>query len=134
MGLTDSSEMGFDASGIVKRVGAAVKLVQPGDRVATLCNGALRSLLRTNASLVVRLPDNMSLEEGASLPAAYVIAYHGLCEVGRLVQGETVLIHSATGGTTYSTRNPSDYTNRKHYCDLVTDIFTRYWPGCCSDS
>lgn len=90
--------MGLDASGIVKRVGTTVKFVKPGDRVATLCSGAIRSLLRADESLVVKVPDAMSLEDAASLPAAYTVAYQALCEVGRLMQGETVLIHSATGG------------------------------------
>ena len=97
-GLTESANMGLDASGIVKRIGAAVSSVGPGDRVATLCNGAFRNVLRTSDSLVVRLPDDMSSEEGASIPVAYTIAYHALCEAGRLTKGETVLIHCATGG------------------------------------
>ncbi|KAI3336843.1 putative polyketide synthase [Xylariaceae sp. AK1471] len=98
MGLVANTELGADASGIIKRVGSKVTTTKPGDRVATFCFGACRSLLRMHESLVAILPKEMSLEEGASLPTAYVTAYQSLYEVGRLAPGETVLIHSAAGG------------------------------------
>ena len=96
--LADGTKMGLDASGIIKRIGPKVTLVTTGDRVATLFNGTFRSIICTHESLVVKLPDIMSMEDGASLPAAYATAYQALCEAGRLASGETVLIHSAVGG------------------------------------
>ncbi|KAI0451648.1 putative polyketide synthase [Xylaria acuta] len=98
MGLSANTELGVDASGIIKRIGSNVTTVKPGDRVATFCSGACRSLLRMHESLVAKLPKGMSLEEGASLPTVYVTAYRSLYEVGRLTSGETILIHSAAGG------------------------------------
>jgi NADPH:quinone reductase-like Zn-dependent oxidoreductase len=98
MGLVANTELGVDASGIIKRVGSKVTTTKPGDRVATFCFGACRSLLRMHESLVAKLPKEMSLEDGASLPTAYVTAYQSLYEVGRLAPGETILIHSAAGG------------------------------------
>lgn len=98
IGLVPSTEIGVDASGIVKRVGSKVTATKPGNRVATFYPGACQSLLRMHESLVVNLPEDMSLEEGASFPAAYVTAYQSLYEVGRLTPGETILIHSAADG------------------------------------
>ncbi|KAI0415269.1 putative polyketide synthase [Xylaria grammica] len=98
MGLIADKELGFDASGIIKSVGSKVKTTKPGDRVATFYPGACRTLLRTHESLVAILPEETSLEEGASLPTAYVTAYHSLFEIGRLEPGEAILIHSAAGG------------------------------------
>ncbi|KAI8627782.1 putative polyketide synthase [Xylariaceae sp. FL1651] len=98
MGHVANTEFGVEASGIIKRIGAKVTAVNPEDRVATFCLGACRSLLRTHESLVAKLPEKMSLEDGASLPTAYVTAYQSLYEIGRLVPGETILIHSAAGG------------------------------------
>ncbi|TGJ82080.1 hypothetical protein E0Z10_g6692 [Xylaria hypoxylon] len=97
MGLVADTELGFDASGVIKRVGSKVTTTKPGDRVATFCPGACRTLLRMHESLVAKLPREMSLEEGASLPTAYATAYQSLFEVGRLAPGETILIHSAAG-------------------------------------
>lgn len=101
IGLVPSTEIGVDASGIVKRVGSKVTATKPGNRVATFYPGACQSLLRMHESLVVNLPEDMSLEEGASFPAAYVTAYQSLYEVGRLTPGETILIHSAADGECY---------------------------------
>ncbi|KAI1124687.1 putative polyketide synthase [Nemania abortiva] len=98
MGPVTDRELGVDASGIIRRVGSKVTTVEPGDHVATFYSGACRSLLRMHESLVAKLPNEMSLEEGASLPAAYMTAFQAIYEVGRLVPGETILIHKATGG------------------------------------
>lgn len=98
MGVAPDTEIGLDAAGVIKRVGRNVTLVRPGDRVATLQPGAYRTLLRTDQSLVAKLPDDMSIEAGASLPTVYVTAYQALYVAARLLPGETVLIHSAAGG------------------------------------
>ena len=98
MGLIADTEIGLDAAGVVKRAGSKVSLVQPGDRVATFCMGAYRNLLRTHETLVQKIPENLSIEEAASLPCAFITAVQGLIEIGRLQPGESVLIHSATGG------------------------------------
>lgn len=98
MGLVPNTVLGLDAAGTIKRVGPKVTLVKPGDRVATFCPGAFKNLLRTHETLVQRLPEDMTFEDGASLPCIYITAYQSLIEVGRLSQGESVLIHSATGG------------------------------------
>ena len=98
MGIIPDTELGVDAAGIIKRVGPDVTLVKPGDRVATCQFGTYCNLIRVPEFLVQKLPDNMSIEDGASLSCVYVTVYQGLVEVGRLVRGETILIHSAAGG------------------------------------
>ena len=98
MGLVPDTVLGLDASGIIKRTGTGVTLVKPGDRVATFFVGAYASLIHTHETLVNKLPDHMSLEEGASVPTVYGTAYQSLIEIGRLSRGESVLIHSAAGG------------------------------------
>ena len=98
MGLVPDTMLGLDASGIIKRAGAGFTLVKVGDRVATFFVGAYASLIHTHETLVNKLPDRLSLEEGASVPTVYGIAYQSLIEIGRLSRGESVLIHSAAGG------------------------------------
>jgi NADPH:quinone reductase len=44
------------------------------------------------------LPDDVSFEKGASIPLNYFTAYFALIERGRLVAGESVLVHGAAGG------------------------------------
>ena len=98
MGLVPDTVLGLDACGIIKGVGAGVTSLKPGDRVATFFVGAYASLIHTHETLVNKIPDHMSFEEGASVPTVYGTAYQSLIEIGRLSRGESILIHSAAGG------------------------------------
>ncbi|XP_059765124.1 fatty acid synthase [Balaenoptera ricei] len=44
------------------------------------------------------VPSNWTLEEAASVPVVYTTAYYALVVRGRMQPGETVLIHSGSGG------------------------------------
>src|SRR5207244_359875 len=46
---------------------------------------------------VVKLPEHLSLEEGATLPCAALTAWNALVEHGRLIAGQSVLL-LGTGG------------------------------------
>ncbi|KAL9078526.1 MAG: hypothetical protein Q9157_002549 [Trypethelium eluteriae] len=98
MGLVPDKVLGLDAAGIIKRTGTGVTSLKPGDRVATFFVGAYANLIHTHENLVNKIPEHMSLEEGASIPTVYGTAYQSLIEIGRLSRGETILIHSAAGG------------------------------------
>jgi NADPH:quinone reductase-like Zn-dependent oxidoreductase len=88
---------GIEASGVVTGLGSKVTGLQVGDRVAALTQGAFATRTRTNASFAFKLPRDITFEAAASLPLAYATAYYSLVELGRLGEGETVLVHSAAG-------------------------------------
>lgn len=92
-----TGDLGVEASGTVTAVGSNVSDFQVGDRVAALTSGAFATCTRTIASNVFKIPSDVSFEAAASLPLAYVTAYHSLVELGRLSGGESVLIHAASG-------------------------------------
>lgn len=96
-GLVPLSSSGTEASGVVTAVGAEVTGFQVGDRVAVFTKGAFATKARARESFAFKVPGNIKLEAAASLPLAYATAYYGLVELGRLRNGETVLIHSAAG-------------------------------------
>ena len=100
MGQLKSKVMGYDCAGVVKRVspGAAAMGYRPGDRVTVLLRGHYGSRTRAHWSSVVHIPNDMSFETASSLPTQYVTAYLSLYDIARLRPGESVLIHSATGG------------------------------------
>ena len=93
------SAMGIEASGLVKAVGSAVAQFRAGDRVAALtpAHGSFATHTRTTAALAFKLPASVSFEAGAALPLAYITAYHSLIELGRLAEGDSILIHAASG-------------------------------------
>jgi NADPH:quinone reductase-like Zn-dependent oxidoreductase/malonyl CoA-acyl carrier protein transacylase len=96
-GLVPLASSGLEASGVVIAVGAKVAGFQAGDRVAAFTQGAFATRARAKASFAFKIPRYISLEAAASLPLAYSTAYYSLVELGRLGEGETVLIHSAAG-------------------------------------
>jgi NADPH:quinone reductase-like Zn-dependent oxidoreductase len=99
MGQLNQTTLGGACAGMITRIGSQVEDLGEGDRVAACILGCMRTYARQRRELVVRIPNTMSFVEAAALPCTYVTAYHGLVEFARLQAGETVLIHSAAGGT-----------------------------------
>ncbi|PPJ57411.1 hypothetical protein CBER1_01404 [Cercospora berteroae] len=87
--------LGTDASGIISRVGPAVKDFAVGDRVMCLGAGAIASYVVTPSALCEKLPSHMTWEQAAGLPTAYCTAAAAL---DGLKPGQSVLIHNASHG------------------------------------
>ncbi|KAL4860853.1 hypothetical protein BDV12DRAFT_208748 [Aspergillus spectabilis] len=97
--MTDSCSIGVECSGVVTRVGAACFSFQSGDRVCAVSLSCLRTRVRVNAHLAIRIPDSLDFVVAASVPAAGITAHYALVKVARLERGESVLIHSGAGAT-----------------------------------
>ena len=99
MGQLDTDTMGFECSGIITGTGSDVpQTFTVGSRVCSVMFGHWGNRVRVPWTNVGRIPDRMAFEIGASIPIAFVTAYHSLFDLGCLKKGETILIHSATGG------------------------------------
>jgi len=59
--------------------------------------GVLREFGAFSENAIVKVPEHLSLEEGATLPCAAVTAWHALVESGKVKAGDTVLT-LGTGG------------------------------------
>lgn len=93
--------IGLEYAGTVRASGADVTSFAVGDRVCGVVyppQGATSELLRVQASDVGRLPDGLSLEDGAAVPSAYMTAFDALHRHGSLRSGERVLILAAASG------------------------------------
>lgn len=91
---------GIDAAGTVESVGPGIHKFKPGNRVylgGSLTGTYAQKALCTEAQLHA-LPDNVSFEQGAGVNVPYVTAYHALFVRGEAVNGQSVLIHGASGG------------------------------------
>ena len=90
---------GFEAAGTVIDVGAGVSSLLPGDRVAytSLPAGAYASVRTLVAREVVRLPDHVSVEQGAAVMLKGMGGPLGVFGLHHVVSGETVLVHAAAG-------------------------------------
>lgn len=99
LGRVNHSGIGSDVSGIVTRLGQKCSGLRIGDKVAACRMNSFRSLVRCPRTHVVKVPDSLSLADGASLSTTFVTAWQCLNDRAHLCAGETVLIHSAAGGT-----------------------------------
>lgn len=72
-----------------------------GDRVAGMSSGvgAAAERLYADESLLARLPDSLSYEQGAGALFNYQTAIVAMEIRGRIKPGEVVLVHGAAGGT-----------------------------------
>jgi NADPH:quinone reductase-like Zn-dependent oxidoreductase/ubiquinone/menaquinone biosynthesis C-methylase UbiE len=100
LGQLDETVMGYECSGIVTRLGSetAESGLKVGDRVCAILRGHWATRIRIQWTCVGRIPDGMTFEEAASIPTVFITAYHSLYDLANLSEGETVLIHAATGG------------------------------------
>jgi NADPH:quinone reductase len=91
---------GSDAAGVVEAIGEGVSWVKAGDRVyvAGTSTGAYAEFCLCDEQQVYPLPDNVSFEQGAGVFVPYATAYRALFQKAEPQEGETVLIHGATGG------------------------------------
>ncbi|OTA94899.1 hypothetical protein M434DRAFT_70407 [Hypoxylon sp. CO27-5] len=98
-GPTEAGDgFGIECSGVIAAVGPEVTNLSVGDRVMAITCDAYATTTRTSASVCVKMPDDLSFEEAASMPCVYMTVIHGLVHLARLEEGQTVLIHSACGG------------------------------------
>ncbi|KAH8664734.1 polyketide synthase [Xylariales sp. PMI_506] len=98
MGQVQHPILGYEAGGLIKRVGAKVTKFKKGDKVLYMGLGAMRTTIRADQISVHLLPSTLTLEEGVTIPIAYATAYQSLIEVARIRKGESILVHAAAGG------------------------------------
>ncbi|KAL2195758.1 PKS01 highly reducing polyketide synthase [Corynascus similis CBS 632.67] len=96
MSQLPTTELGFDAAGIVRRSNSPS--FHPGDRVAMCMPGAHRTVHRARASLFQSIPPSLSFADAATLPLAHCTAWYALARLARARAGQSVLIHVAAGG------------------------------------
>jgi NADPH2:quinone reductase len=90
---------GLEAAGVVEAVGGAVKEVRPGDRVAYTGHlGSYAEYTAIKESRLIRLPQELSFEQGAAFPLQGMTAHYLIHDFRKVKSGDTVLVHAAAGG------------------------------------
>lgn len=92
---------GIEVSGRVRALGAGVRELRVGERVAALTianGGGYAEVAVAPAALVVPVPESVSLDVAAAFPSNATTAAMILRDVARVEPGETVLVHAAAGG------------------------------------
>ncbi len=91
---------GKDGAGTVEAVGDGVTKFNAGDRVYTAgcISGTYAEYALCEERHVGKLPENVSFEQGAGVWTPYATSYRALFQKAGAREGETVLIHGASGG------------------------------------
>lgn len=92
--------LGFEAAGVIEAVGAEVKHLKAGDRVAYGQSplGAYAQARNVPAAQVVKLPKGVSFDDAAALMLKGLTVQYLFRQTYRLQGGETILFHAAAGG------------------------------------
>jgi NADPH2:quinone reductase len=92
--------LGFEGTGVVEAVGAEVRHLKVGDRVAYGQSplGAYAQARNVPAAQVVKLPKGVSFEDAAALMLKGLTVQYLFRQTYRLQGGETILFHAAAGG------------------------------------
>ncbi|HUD93616.1 NAD(P)H-quinone oxidoreductase [Sphingobium sp.] len=94
-----STIIGLEVAGEVAALGEGAGRWSVGDRVtALLPGGGYAGYAVVDARHALPVPDDMSFEQAAGLPETVFTVWANLFERGRLVAGETVLIHGGNSG------------------------------------
>lgn len=97
--LADPDGYGIECAGIITKLGKATHHLKIGDRVCAIASFSFANRTRASQDLVGIIPDSMSFETSASIPGIFTTAYYCIHHAARLQKSESILIHSAAGGT-----------------------------------
>jgi NADPH2:quinone reductase len=91
--------LGHEAAGVVEAVGADVRDVRPGDRVAwAMVFGAYAEKAAVPADRLVPLPDGVTTRQAAAAMLQGMTAHYLACSTYPLKAGDVCLVHAAAGG------------------------------------
>ncbi|WP_437611746.1 SDR family NAD(P)-dependent oxidoreductase [Sorangium sp. So ce834] len=94
----EAGPLGNECAGVIAAVGQGVDRLSVGDRVMAIAKGTFQRYVTADARLVAPQPAGMTPAQAATVPVAFLIAWHALHDLGQLQAGERVLIHAAAEG------------------------------------
>ncbi|KAI0534837.1 hypothetical protein GGR58DRAFT_519918 [Xylaria digitata] len=123
MGIVPDDEynIGLECAGFVTRLGSGVSKFKVGDRVCMLKMGSYANRVRTSVDRCHVIPASMTYEEAATLPSVYLCSLYALYHLANIRQGQSVLIHSATGGVGVACLQLAQYKQAEIYVTVGTE-------------
>ncbi|KAI8932187.1 hypothetical protein NX059_011067 [Plenodomus lindquistii] len=128
MGIVPENEhmIGCECAGHISRVGAGVTGFKIGDRVVAQTNGTYVNRLQCVADRVHRIPSTLSFQDAATIPLVYLTAIYALFHLGKLSEGQTVLIHSAAGGVGIAAIQLAQYVKADIFVTVSSEEKRKY--------
>ncbi|EPS42294.1 hypothetical protein H072_3762 [Dactylellina haptotyla CBS 200.50] len=133
LGALNENSLGHEISGIVNRIGIDTEGhgLLPGDRVCGFSVDGYRTFFRNKGHSFSKLPETLDFVEAAAIPINFATAWHSLRYVAQIGEGETILIHSAAGGTGQAAIQIAQYLGAKVFATVGTkdkrELLTRQY-------
>lgn len=90
---------GLEAAGVIEQVGADVTSLHKGQRVIAFPhNGSYAEYIVADENLTFAIPNGIGFDIAGACGIVSFLSYSLLVELARIQEGETVLIHAASGG------------------------------------
>ncbi len=89
---------GLDVAGTVVAIGADVTRFAVGDEVFGVSRGSFADFACAREDKLARKPANLTFDQASVVAISGLTALQGLCDVGRIEAGQSVLIIGASGG------------------------------------
>jgi NADPH:quinone reductase len=90
---------GLEFAGEVEASGTEARIWRTGERVFGITGGGAQAeYVVVPENTLARVPDNLSWEEAAAVPEAFITAHDALFTQGHLAMGERVVVHAAGSG------------------------------------
>ncbi|KAI0191440.1 putative polyketide synthase [Xylaria flabelliformis] len=128
LGVVPENEflLGFEAAGIISQCGSRVTAYHVGDRVLVYSRGSFANRTRTAMENLALLPDTVTFEQAATMPIVFFTGVYSLIELARIQKGQSVLIHSATGGIGLACIQLCKYLGAEVYATVSNDKKRRF--------
>ncbi|WP_237458244.1 quinone oxidoreductase family protein [Pontibacillus yanchengensis] len=90
--------LGLDVAGTIEEAGDNSSF-SVGDRVIAFpTGGSYAEFVNASEQLVFKIPDELTVEQAATMPTVSILSYILLHEIGQVKKMDTIVIHSAAGG------------------------------------
>ena len=93
-----SKAIGMEGAGEIVELGPDVTGWSMGQRVMGRCAGAFSEFALMDLREAIAMPPNLSFEEAASIPLAFLVVHDMLVAQGKLAKGEWVLVTGVSSG------------------------------------
>ncbi|KAL9618288.1 MAG: hypothetical protein Q9160_006999 [Pyrenula sp. 1 TL-2023] len=119
---------GLEGAGYVSKVGADITHVKVGDRVMILGTSStgLATQVQRPGRFTLRIPDDLSFEDAATMPSVYVTVLLGLVDKAQLEKGQSLLIHAAAGGIGIAAVQVARWIGADIYCTVGSEAKAKF--------
>ncbi|WP_259065378.1 NAD(P)H-quinone oxidoreductase [Mucilaginibacter sp. X4EP1] len=118
---------GLEIAGVIEQIGEDVSRWKVGDKVcALLTGGGYAEYCAVPEGQCLPVPDNLSVEEAASLPETFFTVWSNVFDRGQLKDNETLLVHGGSSGIGVAAIQMANALGHKVYVTAGSDEKCRF--------